>query len=527
MTDHTTGPRKPQRRAFLGGVGLGVPAVLMASTLLEGCTAPPTKTGSTGFQVRDFGAKGDGVTDDTAAFGQAFAAVSAYGGGVVYVPPGRYRVSKLFVPAGCVLTGAGTASWIQLLDNTNATMLNIVGVDVTVSNLQLDGNAAGQSNTSKLYDTVAIFPPAQRVRIHDCWVHDAIGYQVVAFPGCSDIVVARNIVSGGAEEGIECQGSSDFRAVGNLVQETGKNGIYVWSNTAQGGTCHSERRRRQRGQRLVAHQHRVGRHRRRRRRHRRHDHRQRAGRHPGHRDGHRHLLRGPTTAAGRGDGERRGRRRRRGGARAQQPPHRGQRQRGVQRGRRGHPGLERGHRHHGRRQRGRPVGQRRRADPQRQRLQRPRQRRAVERSGDQGRAGRHRHRRLLPRRHGRTRHGGRPTGRSTPPRRPTQVHGTGTAGAVTNVVFDANVVDGNASISHGTMLANFPGGATLLPTRAIRSVAVGQTQVAVLHGLGHTPGSVVVTARSAGQVWQSAAPNAYFVYLTADAAGRSCDLLVG
>jgi hypothetical protein len=38
---------------------------------------------------------------------------------------------------------------------------------------------------------------------------------------------------------------------------------------------------------------------------------------------------------------------------------------------------------------------------------------------------------------------------------------------------------------------------------------------------------VVVTARSAGQVWQSAAPDASFVYLTADATGRSCDLLVG
>ena len=123
MTDHNTGPRRPQRRAFLGGVGLGLPAVLVASTLLEGCTPPPTKTGITGFQVKDFGAKGDGVTDDTAAFGRAFAAVSAYGGGVVYVPPGRYRVGKLFVPSGCVLTGAGTASWIQLLDNTNATFL--------------------------------------------------------------------------------------------------------------------------------------------------------------------------------------------------------------------------------------------------------------------------------------------------------------------------------------------------------------------------------------------------------------------
>ena len=80
------------------------------------------------------------------------------------------------------------------------------------------------------------------------------------------------------------------------------------------------------------------------------------------------------------------------------------------------------------------------------------------------------------------------TNRAFDPTSPaTQVHGTGTAGAVTNVVFDANVVDGNASVSHGTMLTNFPGGATLLPTRAIRSVAVGRTQVAVLHGLGPHP----------------------------------------
>ena len=237
MNDDTRAPRKPARRSFLGGVGLGVPAVLLASTLLEGCTPPPTKTGVTGFQVKDFGAKGDGTTDDTAAFGNAFNAASAYGGGVVYVPPGRYRVSKLYVPSKCTLTGAGTASWIQLLDNTNSTLLNIVGTDVTVSNLQIDGNATGQANQSALYDAVAIFPPAQRVRIHDCWVHDAIGYQVVAFTGCTDIVVARNVVSGGAEEGIECHGSSEFRAVGNLVQEAGKNGIYVWATSAQGGTC--------------------------------------------------------------------------------------------------------------------------------------------------------------------------------------------------------------------------------------------------------------------------------------------------
>jgi hypothetical protein len=526
MSNDTTGPGKPPRRAFLGGVGLGVPALLVASTLLEGCTPPPTKTGITGFQVKDFGAKGDGVTDDTAAFGKAFAAVSAYGGGVVYVPPGRYRVSKLYVPSNCVLTGAGTASWIQLLDNTNATMLNIVGLDVTVSNLQLDGNASGQSNTSTLYDTVAIFPPAERVRIHDCWVHDAIGYQVVAFPGCSDIVVARNIVSGGAEEGIECQGSSDFRAVGNLVQQAGKNGIYVWSNSGQGGTCHSSvvagnvvcdwsRTSFGWGGIVVD-------------------------------DGATDVtIAGNAVAGTPGTGT--------GIAISSEgpPPQRVAVTANVVTGVAGVAVRVRNSRHTA--VNGNVVSDAAAAGIQVWNAVTgiTVAGNVVDRSGNAGvqilNASDFNVRANVVRSSGRaTKVEQDATGivvysrdataaRGTvqanrafdPTSPPTQVHGTGTAGAVTNVVFDANVVDGNASISHGTMLVDFPGGATLLPTRAIRSVAVGQTQVAVLHGLGHTPGSVVVTARSAGQVWQSAAPNAYFVYLTADAAGRSCDLLVG
>ena len=525
MTHHTTAPRRPPRRAFLGGVGLGVPAMLLASTLVEGCTTPPTKTGITGFQVKDFGATGDGVSDDTAAFVKAFAAVSAYGGGVVYVPPGRYRVSKLFVPAGCVLTGAGTASWIQLLDDSNATMLNIVGADVTVSNLQLDGNASGQSNTSALNDAVGIFAPAQRVRIHDCWIHDAIGYQVVAFPGCSDIVVARNIVSGGAEEGIECQGSSDFRAVGNLVQGSGKNGIYVWSNTAQGGTCGSaaiagnvvsdwSRTSFGWGGIVVD-------------------------------DGATDVsITGNALAGTPGTGT--------GIAVSSEgpPPQRvavtgnavastnvGVRVRNSRHtavsgnavSDTGAEGIQVWNAVTGISVAGNVVDRSGTAGVQIINASDFSVRANVVRSSgratnvEQDATG------IVVSSSGTTASRGTVSAnRAFDPTSPaTQVHGTGTAGIVANVVFDANVVDGNASISHGTMLADFPGGATLLPTRAIRAVAVGRTQVAVLHGLGHTPGSVVVTARSAGQVWQSAAPNAYFVYLTADATGRSCDLLVG
>jgi hypothetical protein len=526
MTEGTSSPRKPPRRAFLGGVGLGVPAVLAASTLLEGCTPPPTKTGITGFQVKDFGAKGDGVTDDTAAFGKAFGAVSAYGGGVVYVPPGRYRVSKLYVPSRCVLTGAGIVSCIQLLDDTNLTMLNIVGVDITVSNLQLDGNAAGQTNRTSLYNTVALFPPAERVRIHDCWVHDSLGYQVVAFTGCSDIVVARNVVSGGAEEGIECHGSSDFRAVGNLVQESGNNGIYVWANSGAGGTCHSaviagnvvsDWSRTSIGwcgilvddgatDVTVTGNALAGT--------------------PGTGTGIAISSEGPpaqrvavsANAVGGVAGV---------AIRVRNCRHSAISGNAV--ANTGGVGVQVWNAATGITVNGNVIDRSGNAGVQILNASDFTVRANVVRSSgratkvEQDATGI-----VVYSRNAVAARGTVSANRAFDPASPaTQVHGTGTAGMVTNVVFDANVVDGNAGTSHGTMLTNFPGGATLLPTRAIRSVAVGRTQVAVPHGLGHTPGSVVVTARSAGQVWQSAAPDASFVYLTADATGRSCDLLVG
>lgn len=45
---------------------------------------------STNFNVRDFGAKGDGKTHDTNPINTAIAAAAAIGGGTVHLPPGRY-----------------------------------------------------------------------------------------------------------------------------------------------------------------------------------------------------------------------------------------------------------------------------------------------------------------------------------------------------------------------------------------------------------------------------------------------------
>jgi polygalacturonase len=52
--------------------------------------APPSSARQGGFDVRDFGARGDGATLDTAAINAAIEAAEQGGGGTVRFPPGRY-----------------------------------------------------------------------------------------------------------------------------------------------------------------------------------------------------------------------------------------------------------------------------------------------------------------------------------------------------------------------------------------------------------------------------------------------------
>jgi hypothetical protein len=58
--------------------------------------------------VRDLGAVGDGIRDDSAALKSALSAVAARGGGTVWVPRGRYLVSeRLVIPRHTTIEGEG------------------------------------------------------------------------------------------------------------------------------------------------------------------------------------------------------------------------------------------------------------------------------------------------------------------------------------------------------------------------------------------------------------------------------------
>ncbi len=74
---------------------------LLGATLLAAAAPNPDL-----YSVRDFGAKGDGATDDTAAFQKALETAKQAGGGVVYAPRGNYFFAgHLDVPGAVTLKG--------------------------------------------------------------------------------------------------------------------------------------------------------------------------------------------------------------------------------------------------------------------------------------------------------------------------------------------------------------------------------------------------------------------------------------
>lgn len=102
------------------------------------------------ISVRDYGALGDDVTDDSVAAEKAIAACALAGGGVVHWPAGKYRVLDLSVVDG--VRHAGDGWWATTLTppsgTTSGSIFRYKGTGVINatdwSNMTIDGGASGR-----------------------------------------------------------------------------------------------------------------------------------------------------------------------------------------------------------------------------------------------------------------------------------------------------------------------------------------------------------------------------------------------
>ena len=93
--------------------------------------------GISDVSVTDFGAIGDGATDDTYAFQSAIDYVEGNGGGLVRVPAGIYSVDCIRILGNIELKGASVRnSIIRSSSSDGHAVLSIEGADAIVSGIR-------------------------------------------------------------------------------------------------------------------------------------------------------------------------------------------------------------------------------------------------------------------------------------------------------------------------------------------------------------------------------------------------------
>jgi len=199
------------RRDFLKKSSMVAASVALGATALPAMAAyvAPTRTrGATVLDVRNFGAIGDGVHNDTAAIQAAINALPA-DGGTVYVPGGTYMIDavrNLRLRGQMHLQLAPDARLVAIPNSVDRTyVLNVYKVsDVEISGGQIVGERDQHMGTTGEWGHAIMVRGSKRVTVRDihlsrCWGDGLSIGGAAATTGTipSEDVVVANIVSTG------------------------------------------------------------------------------------------------------------------------------------------------------------------------------------------------------------------------------------------------------------------------------------------------------------------------------------------
>jgi uncharacterized secreted repeat protein (TIGR03808 family) len=165
------------------------------------------------------GLRRDSDDDQTPALQRALAA-AARSGLPVNLPPGRYRVSGLSLPAGTRLTGAGPSATTLVQAGSQPLVVARGGDRVTVEDLGIEGGAAGDRSTP-----LVSLSDVGDLRMLDVRVAKARG-TAVRLERCGGRVERCAISE--ADIGLFSLDARGLQVIGNVVEQCGNNGIQIW-----------------------------------------------------------------------------------------------------------------------------------------------------------------------------------------------------------------------------------------------------------------------------------------------------------
>ncbi|MBD1554162.1 glycosyl hydrolase family 28-related protein [Pseudomonas typographi] len=202
------------------------------------------------FNVKDYGAVGDGVTDDTAAIQAAVDAAAAAGGGQVYVPSGTYIVSGGDEPSdGCIVLksnvymyGDGMGeSTLKVADGWDQSITGIVrsayGEETSnfgLSDMTLDGN---RDNTSgKIDGWFNGYIPGEEghdsnVTLDSVEILDCSGYGFDPHEQTENMVIENCVSHGNGLDGFVADYLSDSVFRNNVAYDNDRHGFNIVTST--------------------------------------------------------------------------------------------------------------------------------------------------------------------------------------------------------------------------------------------------------------------------------------------------------
>lgn len=150
------------------------------------------------IDVTTYGAKGDGITNDTVAI--RLAVSNLPNGGTLFFPIGTYLVDNIMLKSNIIVKGNGESTIIKLNDNavrsdgrSNCfTVENIT--NVIIKDIQLDGNRVNNAATGPSQDdnfNGILVLNSSDVRIENIWSHSN-GYHGCIMVGATRIIITHS-----------------------------------------------------------------------------------------------------------------------------------------------------------------------------------------------------------------------------------------------------------------------------------------------------------------------------------------------